>query len=386
MGSSRRRIAAGPGAAVAVAARHVRGALLLAGCGIVAALDCLDLRGSEGTQWTDSGGDGCGTYLENSWCTNDCIDGLGWNPNWGSFHHFAIDGHDACDACCDCGGGVRPTPAPTPAPTPGSTASDDEEDRASVVVTLLVEGVDYDKLQANATMRSLFVAEVRSAVAAVAHVPEGTVEDVEVSRGSVVLAARLLLLDASQRTGVLADLNESSAQTVLEDRVLNEVASLPDVERITDGALAVHLSSVVAPEPQQASSPSAPSPKKAPPTSAPVTAGAAAPTPAPTPALRPPPPPSGTPSPPASSELGGQPTPAAVDNDNQTELSNLTWSTTTVEPPPSPAGGNEHPPSPSYDHLEGPDSDFASPSSPAVWLRWSGGVAVLAWLQFLVAE
>merc|ERR1719188_2422503 len=44
--------------------------------------------------------------------------GSGWDHNqFGLFSRWAVNGIDATQACCECGGGQEPTPAPTPQPT-----------------------------------------------------------------------------------------------------------------------------------------------------------------------------------------------------------------------------------------------------------------------------
>jgi hypothetical protein len=78
--------------------------------------------------WTDSYGYDCNNY-GSSWCTPAGGYSTGWDFNWGCFGAWAKNGHDATEACCDCGGGAwnnaPPTPGPpstpAPSPTPAST-------------------------------------------------------------------------------------------------------------------------------------------------------------------------------------------------------------------------------------------------------------------------
>jgi hypothetical protein len=57
--------------------------------------------------WTDTGGDNCAKYFEESLCTTDGQPGAGWQESWGPLSDYAnSQGIDATQACCECGGGV----------------------------------------------------------------------------------------------------------------------------------------------------------------------------------------------------------------------------------------------------------------------------------------
>lgn len=58
--------------------------------------------------WVDTDGQGCGDYHRDHFCTPDGKTGYGWNPKWGSISHYASNGRDAFQACCQCGGGSAP--------------------------------------------------------------------------------------------------------------------------------------------------------------------------------------------------------------------------------------------------------------------------------------
>lgn len=73
--------------------------------------DCGDVVG-----WTDVDGYTCDTYVNSQWCLSDGNFGAGWNPGWGTFATYALDGIASNDACCGCGGGTALT-----TPTPGTT-------------------------------------------------------------------------------------------------------------------------------------------------------------------------------------------------------------------------------------------------------------------------
>lgn len=68
--------------------------------------------------WVDVEGDGCKSYRANQWCTSQGAPGKGWHDEWGRLPIGTGDiGPE--QACCACGGGVRPGGAPA-LPQPGA--------------------------------------------------------------------------------------------------------------------------------------------------------------------------------------------------------------------------------------------------------------------------
>eukprot|EP00927_Polykrikos_kofoidii_P023055 TRINITY_DN2134_c0_g1_i1.p1 TRINITY_DN2134_c0_g1~~TRINITY_DN2134_c0_g1_i1.p1 ORF type:complete len:804 (-),score=72.14 TRINITY_DN2134_c0_g1_i1:156-2567(-) len=59
--------------------------------------------------WVDSGGASCVQYSKSSWCKEDGREGSGWAvvSNGQSLAAFGVNGVDATQACCECGGGRR---------------------------------------------------------------------------------------------------------------------------------------------------------------------------------------------------------------------------------------------------------------------------------------
>lgn len=55
--------------------------------------------------WISSDGSTCRDYAERSACTVDGSYGVGWHSGLGHFEDYAVDGIDARQACCVCGGG-----------------------------------------------------------------------------------------------------------------------------------------------------------------------------------------------------------------------------------------------------------------------------------------
>merc|ERR1712217_921315 len=69
--------------------------------------------------WRSSTHASCKDYADRKWCTKSGGYGTGWDFNqFVNFAKWAVNGIDASQACCECGGGQEPTPAPTPPPTP----------------------------------------------------------------------------------------------------------------------------------------------------------------------------------------------------------------------------------------------------------------------------
>jgi trypsin len=65
--------------------------------------ECVDI-----SDWTD-GADGCDEYVDNLWCNSDGSEGANWLASWGELADWiSSDGRTAADACCGCGGGIRP--------------------------------------------------------------------------------------------------------------------------------------------------------------------------------------------------------------------------------------------------------------------------------------
>eukprot|EP00729_Bicosta_minor_P018203 gene18203-15822_t len=89
--------------------------------------------------WKDSYDEGCTNYAKSDqwYCTSDGGFGPGWDPegdgDWGPFSDYQVNGVDATQACCVCGGGIQPATAATTASaatpptaaltTPSSTSS-----------------------------------------------------------------------------------------------------------------------------------------------------------------------------------------------------------------------------------------------------------------------
>mmetsp|Transcript_50092 Transcript_50092/g.119180 ORF Transcript_50092/g.119180 Transcript_50092/m.119180 type:complete len:1195 (-) Transcript_50092:93-3677(-) len=71
---------------------------------------CAPLTGPSGTcvdkddSWEDSTGDSCEEYATAKYCENGKI-GSGWNEQWGKIADYAVNGKDASEMCCICGGG-----------------------------------------------------------------------------------------------------------------------------------------------------------------------------------------------------------------------------------------------------------------------------------------
>jgi hypothetical protein len=55
--------------------------------------------------WRTSTGFGCSDYAKYNFCETDGSSGSGWDDSFGKFSDYAIDGVDASQACCACGGG-----------------------------------------------------------------------------------------------------------------------------------------------------------------------------------------------------------------------------------------------------------------------------------------
>jgi len=60
--------------------------------------------------WYDSYGYHCSDYVSKELCTLDKGYGSGWDPTWGSFDSYAVNGLSATEICCGCGGGVASGP------------------------------------------------------------------------------------------------------------------------------------------------------------------------------------------------------------------------------------------------------------------------------------
>lgn len=56
--------------------------------------------------WIDKEGLSCADYYEKAYCTAKGGFGVGWQAGWGSFDLYGIDGVDAAQVCCQCGGGA----------------------------------------------------------------------------------------------------------------------------------------------------------------------------------------------------------------------------------------------------------------------------------------
>lgn len=95
----------------------IRASILLALAGVWTApqdahgslhVKCKDLP-----DWSDSYDYRCVHYEESEYCTPDGQPGAGWLEEWGSISDWKKEnGKDAVEACCACGGGVRPRKKP----------------------------------------------------------------------------------------------------------------------------------------------------------------------------------------------------------------------------------------------------------------------------------
>jgi hypothetical protein len=65
----------------------------------------------EPAEWVDSWGEGCVPYFTKGYCNSSGY-GPGWESSWGNFSDWAVDGIDAGQACCACGGGNLSPPWP----------------------------------------------------------------------------------------------------------------------------------------------------------------------------------------------------------------------------------------------------------------------------------
>ena len=54
------------------------------------------------SSWADSWGEGCAVYIANGYCAGGGY-GPAWDPSWGPFSDYAVNGVDASMACCECG-------------------------------------------------------------------------------------------------------------------------------------------------------------------------------------------------------------------------------------------------------------------------------------------
>ena len=62
--------------------------------------------------WESSTKAPCSQYSELQWCTLDGGYGTGWNPAYVDFAKWGVNGVDASQACCACGGGLKSSPVP----------------------------------------------------------------------------------------------------------------------------------------------------------------------------------------------------------------------------------------------------------------------------------
>jgi len=80
------------------------------GCGggsmIASSENATSTNCTDAPEWSDSDGDSCVDYGEDSWCNSTGGYGAGWHLEWGTFADFAVQGsYPAPRACCVCGGG-----------------------------------------------------------------------------------------------------------------------------------------------------------------------------------------------------------------------------------------------------------------------------------------
>jgi len=79
--------------------------------------------------WADSVGLTCWDYVDRQGCTDSGGYGSGWSSSAGTFADYAVNGVDASQACCLCGGGARTEEAeaepPPPPPKPVLDADDE---------------------------------------------------------------------------------------------------------------------------------------------------------------------------------------------------------------------------------------------------------------------
>lgn len=93
-------------------------------------LRCMDRRG-----WVDSYGYTCDMYVDRDYCTPSGGFGRGWDAGWGSNYrdYVSVDGFDATQACCGCGGGLRIGAKPVAKPmAPMKTATTPKISAATV--------------------------------------------------------------------------------------------------------------------------------------------------------------------------------------------------------------------------------------------------------------
>ena len=70
--------------------------------------------------WASSTGNSCDQYVNSNWCTVAGGYGPGWLPDqYGPFSRWQVDGVDAGQACCGCGGGSTGVYHAPPPPSPG---------------------------------------------------------------------------------------------------------------------------------------------------------------------------------------------------------------------------------------------------------------------------
>ena len=66
---------------------------------------CVDLLDSTSDAWSDSTGKTCFEYEQLNLCTPAGDYGSGWDSALGTFAEYKVQGVDASQACCACGGG-----------------------------------------------------------------------------------------------------------------------------------------------------------------------------------------------------------------------------------------------------------------------------------------
>jgi len=59
------------------------------------------------SDWKSTTSNTCSDYSERQWCTLDGGYGTGWKPEYVDFAKWAVNGVDASQACCACGGGSK---------------------------------------------------------------------------------------------------------------------------------------------------------------------------------------------------------------------------------------------------------------------------------------
>jgi hypothetical protein len=77
------------------------------GIAIMSSGQCADKLVESGSIWLTDTGTGCRDYAKLHLCTADGGYGPGWDESFGNFDNWLVEGMDAREACCACGGGCK---------------------------------------------------------------------------------------------------------------------------------------------------------------------------------------------------------------------------------------------------------------------------------------